>query len=380
MRGAESMKSESTPRTLTGHIVLPDRLLAGRVTFDDHILAVSPETDTPTQYILPGFIDTHVHGGDDADTMDGVAAIERLARFHARHGTTTILPTTITAPWPDVLSALQAIAEVVSAGVHDGPAVHGAHLEGPFISPHKRGAQPPFTQTPSAERVQAALATGSVRVVTLAPEIEDAASAIDLFAAAGVRISLGHTAADLEGTKNAIGRICTANGVPGGTHLFNAMAPVTGRSPGPVAALMCSPVSYAEIILDNHHVHPANFRLAHHMMPGRLILITDAMRATGLPDGPSSLGGQPVITQNGVARLEDGTLAGSLLTLDVALRNALNAGISLPEAARLVSTNAARYLGLNDRGLITPGLRADFAVLDHRFRISEVWVGGQRIA
>ncbi|AQS88835.1 N-acetylglucosamine-6-phosphate deacetylase [Neoasaia chiangmaiensis NBRC 101099] len=365
---------------LEGHIVLPDRILPGRVSFDTHIRSVEPDADAPRRYILPGFIDGHVHGGDGADTMDGAAAIDRLSRFHLSHGTTTILPTTITRPWADVMDALHAISEVMSRGVANGPRIHGAHLEGPFVSPHKLGAQPPFAIPPSPERVAEAVGTGCVRVVTLAPELEHAETAIAAFAEAGVRISLGHTTTDYEGADRAICAICAAGGVPGGTHLFNAMSPIEGRRPGPVTALMCHDEAFGEMIFDTHHVHPASFRLVSRVMGNRLLFVTDAMRGAGQPEGPSQLGGQDVMIEDGVVRLPGGSLAGSVLTLDRALRNAVESGASLPNAARLVSSNAAAYLGLSDRGSITAGKLADFVVMDERLEIAEVWVGGARQA
>lgn len=363
---------------LDGHLVLPDRIMPGRLSFSDRIHAAEPRSAVPERYILPGFIDGHVHGGNGADTMDGVQAIHTLSRFHARHGTTTLLPTTITRPWADVMEALHAVAEVVRTQVPEGPMIPGAHLEGPFVSPHKLGAQPPYAIPPTADRVAEALETGCVRVVTLAPELPHAQTAIKQFAEAGVRISLGHTVADYDTSYAAICQICAVGGVAGGTHLFNAMPPITGRNPGPVTALMCSD-AYAEMIFDTHHVHPATFRLAHRVMGGRLVFVTDAMRATGLPEGLSQLGGQDVMVKDGTARLPDGTLAGSVLTLDQALRNALNAGTPLLEAAALLSTNPARYLGLTDRGTLEAGKRADCVVLDSAFMVQEVWVGGTRI-
>ncbi|QQX90075.1 N-acetylglucosamine-6-phosphate deacetylase [Gluconobacter sphaericus] len=363
---------------LDGNLVLPDRILPGQITFDSHIRAIDPVAQPANLYILPGFVDGHVHGGDGADTMDGADAIRKLSRFHMNHGTTTILPTTITAPWHEVMHALHAVAEVRKTGMEKGPRIHGAHLEGPFVSPHKLGAQPPFAIAPSPNRVAEAIGTGCVRVVTLAPELDHAETAMRQFAEAGVRVSLGHTTTDYAGTERAICVVCAAGGTIGATHLFNAMSPIEGRKPGPVTALMCSDVAYAEMIFDTHHVHPASFRLTSRLMDSRLLFVTDAMRGTGGPEGPSQLGGQDVVISNGTVRLPGGSLAGSILTLDQALRNAIQAGTSLPDAAKLVSTNAARYLGLHDRGVLAPDLLADFTVLDASLAVSEVWVNGQR--
>ncbi len=259
-----------------------------------------------------------------------------------------------------------------------GPRIHGAHLEGPFVSPHKLGAQPPFAIPPSPDKIAEVLALDCVRVVTLAPELDHAESAIESLAKAGVRISIGHTIADYETTLGAISAICTCGGIAGGTHLFNAMSPVEGRKPGPVTALMCHDASYAEMIFDTHHVHPASFRLASRLMRNRLLFVTDAMRGAGQPDGPSTLGGQDVLISEGVVRLPNGSLAGSVLTLDQALRNAVTHGASLPEASHLVSSNAATYLGLTDRGALEVGRLSDFVILDRDLMIREVWVNGQK--
>lgn len=173
-------------------------------------------------------------------------------------------------------------------------------------------------------------------------------------------------------------RICVAGGTAGAAHLFNAMGGIEGRRLGPASALMCSDAGHAELIFDTHHVHPASFRLAHRVMGEYLLFVTDAMRGAGLGDGPSLLDGQDVMISDGITRLPDGTLADSVLTLDCALRNALAAGTGLIDAAKLVSHNAARYLGLTDRGALVPGMRADFVVMDGDFKVQEVWVAGQR--
>ncbi|ATU72950.1 N-acetylglucosamine-6-phosphate deacetylase [Gluconacetobacter sp. SXCC-1] len=365
---------------IDGHLVLPDRVMPGRIMFDQMIADVRPLSHVPDRYILPGFIDGHVHGGGGADTMDGVDAIRHMALFHMAQGTTTLLPTTMTAPWSDIMDALYAVADVMRTGIHGGPSIPGAHLEGPFINPHRLGAQPPFTQVPGPARMTAVLRSGAVRVVTLAPEIEHADAAIQAFVNAGIRVNIGHTLADHDQTERAICLVCGPGGTVGGTHLFNAMPPIAARAPGPATALMCSDAAYAEMVFDTHHVHPALFRLAHRVMGGRLVFVTDSMRATGAGDGPSTLGGQEVMVADGVARLADGTLAGSVLTLDQALRNALQAGVSLPQAAALVSTHAANWLGLHDRGALLPGRRADMVVLGPDLTVQEVWVEGRRRA
>ena len=365
---------------LSGRIVLADRVIDGTIEFSDLIAGIEPGGRAGESIILPGFIDTHVHGGEGGDTMDGVAGIATAARFHLRHGTTTLLPTTMTAPWPDVMDVLRAVREVRDRGLYGGPELPGAHLEGPFISPHRLGAQPPHAIGPEPALVREALALDVVRVVTIAPELEGAVTAMAMFARAGVRVSAGHTRCGFEQGLQAFAGVRAAGGTAGATHLFNAMGGIEGRAPGLVGAVLHDGQAYAELILDTHHVHPANFGMARDILGNRLLLITDAMRGTGLGDGPSTLGGQPVTIRGGIARLDDGALAGSVLTMDVALRHALAASTGLVQASRLVSGNAARYLGLHDRGTLQPGLRADLVVMDAAMRVQEVWVTGRRVA
>lgn len=363
---------------LSGQILTPHGFVRGAVSFQEDIREIEPGP-APDHFILPGFIDVHVHGGGGGDTMDGPLGVEAMARFHARHGTTTLLPTTITAPWPQVLGALRGVAEVGGRGVAGGADVIGAHLEGPFISPHKLGAQPPHTLTPTSARVEEVLALDVVRVVTLAPEIECGPEAAVQFALAGVRVSLGHSAATYAGARTVMDGVRAANGTLGATHLYNAMGGLSGREPGMVGAVLSDPDGYAELILDLHHVHPGSFLSARAALGKRLLLVTDAMRAAGLGDGESELGGQKVLVENGRATLENGSLAGSVLTLDVALRNAVKVGLPLEEASRMLSGAPARYLGLVDRGRLETGLRADLLVLDPDLTLREVWVKGARI-
>lgn len=366
-------------RTLRGLLVLPGGVTPGVVTFGARIEAVTPEAapGAEERLILPGFIDTHVHGGGGADTMDGPEGVRTLARFHARHGTTTLLPTTITNPWGNVVAALVGVREVMEAGgVPGGADVIGAHLEGPFINPGRLGAQPPNAVDPAPNLVAEALGTGVVRAVTLAPELPGATQAGLAFARAGVRVGVGHTRADAETVTAFLNTLSETDARTCATHLFNAMGGIEGRVPGPPGALLADPRAFIEVILDGIHVHPTSFRLARAAAPDRVVLITDAMRAAGLGDGESELGGQPVTVRNGKATLADGTIAGSLLTLDVALRNAVQAGVSLPEASAMLGEAPARSLGLSDRGRLEAGLRADLVVLDADLGVIQVYVAG----
>lgn len=367
---------------LTGRLVLPTGIVSGRIEFNDKIVSVEvAETDGP--YILPGFIDTHVHGGGGSDTMDGAEGVRTLARFHLAHGTTTLYPTTITNPWDDILHALEGVCGVC-AGIYAGtdqtlPDIPGVHLEGPFISPHRLGAQPPDTLEATPERLAELLAFDIIRLVTLAPEILGAEDAARTFAKAKVRVSIGHTRADYRTVAHFAQVVRQAGGTLGFTHLYNAMGGMSGRDPGIVGAALSDPDAYSELILDLHHVHPASFLSALHAKAERLHLVTDSIRATGLGDGPTELGGQPVTVRSGAATLSDGTLAGSTLTLDQALQNAVSLGVPLAQASRMLSGIPARYMGLRDRGELVPGQRADLLVLNEGLEPLAVYVRGRQI-
>ncbi len=360
---------------LEGLILTPDGLVRGRIWFDEFIREIEPApVDGPL--ILPGFVDVHVHGGGGFDTMDGAKAVRELARFHLRHGTTTILPTTITNPWPQVLEALRGVASIVSGPRQDLPDIPGAHLEGPFISPQRLGAQPPYAVDPTPELVEEVLELDVVRVVTIAPELPGALEAARRFARAGVRVSVGHSVASYEQVAELANAVWDEGGEVGFTHLFNAMGGIEGRKPGVAGAALALRRAYAELIFDGHHVAAGSLHAARAAKLDRLLFVTDCMAAGGMGDGRSSLGGQEVVVEGGTARLADGTLAGSVLTLDQALRNALAAGVPLVQASRHLSLVPARYLGLHDRGQLAVGQRAHLVALDERYEVLTTIAGG----
>ena len=373
--------------SLEGSLLLDGAVVRGRLEFSDRItrleLRGSPAAGGGAPYLVPGLIDVHVHGGGGGDTMDGADGVVASASYHLSRGTTTILPTTMTNPWDAVMRALDGVAEVMRqtpAGGAALPDILGVHLEGPFISPRKLGAQPAFTQLPTPELVSEVLSRDVVRLVTMAPEIPHAVEAAAAFAAAGVRVSCGHTLATHEQATTLLETVWDSGSEAGFTHLYNAMSQLGSREPGTVGAALSSRRAYAELILDLHHVHPASFRAAYAAKPDRLLLITDAIRATGRGDGESELGGLPVTVRGGAARLADGTLAGSVLTLDKAVRNAVEAGLELPEAVSLASKVPAAYLGLTDRGVLEIGRRADIVVLDDDLEVSDVYLAGRRVS
>jgi N-acetylglucosamine-6-phosphate deacetylase len=368
-------------KTIEGLVVTPDGLLRGRVVIDGaRIAAVEGQrvgdddwcgSDEPI--VAPGFIDLHVHGGGGADTMQGGTAIDTIARTHARRGTTALLATTMTAPRAEIEAALDALAPACSERAKGAARVLGVHLEGPYISAAKLGAQPDFTQAPSAAEILALARRAPIRVVTLAPELPGALEAVAALAAAGLRVQIGHSAGTYEDACAALDR-----GASGFTHLFNAMSGLHHRAPG-VAGAALARAAHAELIPDLLHVHAGAIRAALRAIPG-LYCVTDSTAAAGMPDGDYALGRHRVRKCAGAVRLADGTLAGSTLTMDQALRNLVFAlGLPLADASRRVSTHAARYLGLADRGTIAVGASADLVVLDARLRLTRVVIEGEAI-
>jgi N-acetylglucosamine-6-phosphate deacetylase len=365
---------------LEGHVMTPEGIVRGRIELGETIRSVTPTDTAPERWILPGFIDVHVHGGDGADTMDGAEGVRALARFHARHGTTSLLPTTVTAAWPALLAALAGVEAAMKEGDERGADVLGAHVEGPFVSPLRLGAQPPFDRDAEAGLVEELLRGGTVRLVTVAPERAGVPEAAARLVEHGVRIGIGHTAASYDEVRVFASLVRAHGGVVGFTHLFNAMGGMQGRQPGVVGAALADGDAFAEIILDGHHVHGGSVLAAYRALGPRLLLVSDAIRATGTDVETSELGGRPIAIEGGAARTAEGALAGSLLTLDAALRRAISMGIPIEAASHMASGAPAAYLGLRDRGTITPGARADVVVLDRDLHVQEVYLAGRRLA
>lgn len=343
---------------------------AGRITAIDGEPVAAPG---PGERIaLPGFIDTHVHGGGGADVMDGGEAARTVARTHARHGTTAFLATTMTAPVAEIEAALAGVGALCTAPVAGAARCLGVHLEGPYLSPRRLGAQPDFAAGATLEQVRRFHAIAPIRVLTLAPEVPDHLALIGPLADLGIRVQLGHSDARYEQGREAL-----ACGAAGFTHLFNAMSGLHHREPGLVGAALAH-AQHAELIPDLLHVHPGAMHAALRAIPG-LFCVTDATAAAGMPDGEYRLGRQRVHKCLGGVRLADGTLAGSALTMDQALRNLVAIGLPLAEAAARLSTHAADYLCLADRGRLAPGARADLVLVDAALAVQEVWIEGEPV-
>jgi N-acetylglucosamine-6-phosphate deacetylase len=380
--GGRKSKKGFVTTTLQGCILTEQGFVAGALAMaaNGRVLGITgtpiPEESARAgraPIVLPGFIDLHVHGAGGRDVMEGGDAALAVARSHARHGTTSLLATTMTAPVEDLERALVGLTELCRRRAQQAARVLGVHLEGPFINAAKLGAQPDFTRPVRLEEVRRLQELAPVLLVTLAPEVPGNMDAIAALAAAGIRVQIGHTQGTYEDGVAAL-----AHGARGFTHLFNAMTPLQHRLPGMVGAALAH-AEYAELIPDLLHVHPGALRVALRAIPCAYC-VTDSTAATGMPDGEYRLGRQAVTKCLGGVRLADGTLAGSTLTMDQALRNLVEKlGLPLADAARRTATHAADFLGLAERGRLAPGAWADAVVLDRDLRLQAVYVEGEAI-
>jgi N-acetylglucosamine-6-phosphate deacetylase len=361
-----------------GRIVRPGSVEPGYVEIDGPtILSVTSASHAGDDVIVPGFVDLHCHGGGGYTFTTGDATQARAAAaFHLRHGTTTMLASLVSSPYELMRDATAAYAPLVADGV-----IAGVHFEGPYLSAVRCGAQnPAFLRNPSRDELTELirLGAGAVRMVTIAPELPGALESIALLADHGVIPALGHTDATYQQAQAGI-----AAGATAGTHLFNGMRPPHHREPGPVIALLGARTVVCELVADGAHLHPGMLSFAARATgPDRAVLITDAMDAAGMPDGRYDLAGQDVVVTDGVARLaRNGTIAGSTLTMDAALRYAVAAGIALPYASAMASATPARALGLADElGALEAGLRADLVVLSPDLQVKRVMRAGTWVA
>jgi N-acetylglucosamine-6-phosphate deacetylase len=373
-----------TAETISGRLVLDDRVALGRLTIEDgRIASISIEgagdagDDGP--YVAPGFVDVHVHGWGGHDAMGDTAALDGMARALLRRGVTSFLPTAVTAP----IAALQAFADRVRAWIPDAPRDGaeplGFDLEGPFLAEARRGAHDPtHLRKPSdVERAEIEPIVDGLRLVTIAPELPGATELIEFLRERGAAVSVGHSAGTLEEARAGF-----AAGASSTTHLFNAMTGIDHRAPGVAVAALLDDAVYVELIADGVHVHPAVWTLVTRVKPiDRLLLVSDAVALAGTGDGRGRIGGLEVeVAGERVTLAGTSTLAGSVIALDSAVRNLVAYGVALPAAVAAASRNPLAMLGVTDRGRLAEGQRADLVELDEDLAVRRVMRGGSWIS
>lgn len=369
---------------LAGLIARPDgSLVRGRLTFTDRISALDPASDVgnDNDYILPGFVDLQVNGSHGIDVMNASAdELAALSRHLAREGATAWMPTAVTAPIEKIAQVHDSIAGAIENSRRDesgnAAAILGMHLEGPFISPLRLGAHPALNLEPRGDAFERVLAMRALRLITLAPELPGGLDAIRRLTSRDVVVSIGHTNATLDEANAGIDA-----GARMFTHLFNAMRPLNHRDPGVIAAALAPSAAVAAIIPDAVHVHPAILRLVFDARGrGGLILVTDKVALAQTSGSEKTVGRARASIRDGAARLDDGTLAGSVISMLDGVRVMVEkAGVRIGDAAAMAATNPASLVGANDRGRILVGARADLIVLSRALELKAVFVAGREL-
>ena len=359
---------------LKSNIVTACDCFYGEIEFDSTIKSISklsPEVQTEN-YLYPGLIDLHCHGGGGHDVMEGELAIREMLKMHKKNGTTSLLLTTVTDTPKKLQQVFEEIANVIKSPNQDEASIIGIHLEGPFLSDQKLGAQPHHTRPFSIIELKKLHSISPVKIITLAPESGVNQQEIEVIKKLGIIIQLGHSNTTYEDAEKFLVNDCSSV-----THLFNAMSSFHHRAPGAVGACLAH-ADYAELIPDLIHVHPGAIKMALRAIPN-LYFVTDATAASGMPDGEYKLGEHKVQKCANGVRLADGTLAGSSLTLITALQNLLSLNLSPSECCKRLSYLQAKLLNLKDRGQLEPGFRADFVLTDKSGALLDVYTNGTKL-
>ena len=373
---ADELITNGTVVTIGGRIMYVGDEEEGARIKEAAIPGVFEIIDAQGGFIAPGFIDVHMHGSAGLELMDGTEeAMRTMARYLATTGTVGFLPSTVTARKEKTRAVAELVANYV--GADDEAEVLGIHLEGPYINEKYKGAQygPAIRQADISELDELHGILGDkLRLVTLAPEIPGSLEAIAWLKERGVMVSIGHSDATYEQALAGF-----EAGITHATHTYNGMRGLHHREPGVLGAILATPGIWAELIADLVHVHPGAIQVMLRSVGAqRVVLITDAVQATGLPDGEYMLGDHPIFVKDGAARLEEGNLAGSTLTMLRAVNNMIGVvGVSISDAFRMASHNPAQSIGLKDRGWIREGNRADFVILTDGFGVQKTIIAGK---
>lgn len=365
-------------------VIFPDRIETMSLQIrDGKIISFDPDFSEDEvmegngRYLSPGFIDIHIHGAGNHDTMEAsFEAMEAISTTVAEHGTTTFLPTTMTVDVRDIRKAVEAAKE--AKGKVTGATIGGVHLEGPFISEGAIGAQNPnYVIRPTLESFREMVGDDLdlIKNITMAPEVEGALELIPYLRENDINVSIGHTVATYDEAMKGIRAGCNHS-----THLFNAMTPFTHRQPGVVGAIFDTDIT-TETISDGIHVSYPSLRIAYKAKStDKVLLVTDAMMACGMPDGIYSLGGQDVISKEGAARLSSGALAGSILTMDKAVKNVFDhTNIPLHEVIKMATVNGAKFIGAEKtKGRIGLNYDADLLILSEDLEVEHVFIEGRQ--
>lgn len=363
--------------TLHGNVLINNSFVEAKIEFNERIHSITIIGDeNPNLFkIIPGFVDLHVHGGGGADVMEvpgTFSSLSTIAKTHARFGTTSFLATTMTAPYIELEKAFHGMKNNYAHREKNEARVLGVHLEGPFISSQKLGAQPDFVRAATLKEIESLNKLVPIKTITLAPEIFEHMNIISDLVAMNIMVQIGHTNGSYDDGVRAL-----KLGAKSFTHLFNAMSSFHHREPGMVGAALAH-AQHAELIPDLLHVHPGAIKAALRSIPN-LYFVTDATSATGMPDGDYKLGSNIVHKCLGGVRLKDGTLAGSSLTMDQALRNLVNIGLDLAEASKRLSQIPAELIGASERGVIKENNYSDILVLNSDLTLKEIYIEGELI-
>ena len=372
---------------VNGRILLPDTEVHSKaLLYDEAIIGIVDEADARREadevldangaYVAPGLMDVHIHGyGGDDVSDDDPAGVRRMSEKLLENGVTSFLPTTLTVGWDTLISVcghMRVLARESQRPEYPGAEILGVHLEGPFINPERKGAQnPEYILPPDADKVLPY--ADIVKLITLAPEMPGGYDCIrTLKQQSDIAISMGHSSATFDQAMTGIGL-----GVTRATHLFNAMSPMHHRDPGVVGAALNSDV-YTELIADTFHVNKGIYPMLAKTKGSKLVLITDALRSAGMPDGEYENGGQVFVLKGIECRLRDGTIAGSVLRLNQGVRNFRDyGGVTMAQAVRAASLAPAESIGIADeKGSLTPGKDADIVLLDDSCRVLKTIVRG----